>query len=175
MQARSSLLLMAAIATAAMTGCGRIPESDAQRKAREAAEPAPPAARASYSAEWVSNDVPATMNADGPAEVRVSVRNTGDWQWSDPLTASPSKPDGRYAIRLTYRWVDESGLSLPQGSARGELQRTVPPGEVANFTIAVVPPSKPGIYQLQFDLVEELVIFFSARGGEKLSVPVTVQ
>lgn len=53
--------------------------------------------------------------------------------------------------------------------------KPVPPGETANFTIVVTPPTEPGKYQLQFDLVHELVAFFSSKGAEKLTVPVTVE
>jgi hypothetical protein len=71
--------------------------------------------------------------------------------------------------------VDANEKPLPASAARGELTAPVPPGETANFTINVAAPKSPGNYQLQLDLVEELVFFFSNKGNEKLTVPVTVQ
>ena len=170
-----SLILPAALAIALLTGCGRTPESDAQRKAEAETDKATPPTRSSYSVQWVSNDVPATMTRDRAVEVKISAKNTGDWTWRDPFTAHPSRPDGRHAVRLTYRWMDQDGGLLPQGSARAELLKALPAGETATFTLLVTPPSEPGRYQLQFDLVEELVAFFSAHGAEKLAVPVVVE
>ena len=67
------------------------------------------------------------------------------------------------------------GKPLAANAVRGELNAPVPPGGTANFTLQVAAPKTPGSYQLQVDLVEELVFFFSAKGNEKLTVPVTVQ
>jgi hypothetical protein len=39
----------------------------------------------------------------------------------------------------------------------------------------VLPPKEPGSYRLEIDVVEELVTFFSAKGTQKLTLPVTVQ
>jgi hypothetical protein len=173
--------LIVCLAGLAMTGCGRSPETetsagDAQTTpAAPAAPAAPKPSHATYSLQWVSNDVPASLPAGKPASVKVSVKNTGDWPWNDPFTANPSKPDGTYAVRLTYSWVGADGKALPPDAARGELKAPVPPGGTADYVIKVAVPKDPGNYKLQFDLVEELVFFFSAKGPEKLTVPVIVQ
>src|SRR2546421_7113081 len=145
-----------------LTSCDRKPSAD---KARHE----------SYSLQWVSNDVPATMSPDEPMPVHVSVKNTGTWPWLNPDAANPATADGSYAVRLSYRWARADGKLLPQGSERGELNATVSPGETANFTMEVVPPKEAGGYSLEFDLVQELVTFFSAKGTQKLTVPVTVR
>ena len=154
---------------ALVISCNRKPETEA---------PAVPEAKAThgrYSLEWISKDIPATMSAGKAALVRVSVKNTGDWPWLNAAAANPSKPDGSYAVRLSYRWASTDGKLLPQGSDRGELTATIPPGDTANFTMEVVPPNESGDYRLEVDLVEELVTFFSAKGTQKLTAPVTVQ
>jgi hypothetical protein len=162
------------LASAAIFGCGRTPETEAPVDA-QGGPTAPKPAHNTYALEWVSNDIPATMPAGKPASIKVSVKNTGDWPWNDPFAANPSQPNGTYAVRLSYRWMAPNGQALPQDSARGELTAPVPPGGTAKFTMTVTAPKDPGNYQLQVDLVEELVVFFSAKGTQKLSVPVAVQ
>jgi hypothetical protein len=125
--------------------------------------------------EWVRHDIPQTMSAGGYVTIHVSAKNTGDWIWLNPPHANPSLPDGRYAVRLCYRWATSDSQLLPQESGRGDLQMPVGPGQVANFTMDVKAPEDADRYELQIDLVEELVTFFSTRGAEKLKVPVIVQ
>jgi len=172
--------LIVCLAVAAMIGCGRSPDTeapaaDAQTAAASATSAAPKPSHASYSLQWVSNDIPSTMSVGKTVPVKVGVKNTGDWPWNDPFAANPSKPDGTYAVRLCYSWVGTDGKPLAANAVRGELNAPVPPGGTANFTLQVTAPKTPGSYQLQVDLVEELVFFFSATGNEKLTVPVTVQ
>lgn len=138
-------------------------------------EPGAKVVHEKYSLEWVSNDIPATMTAGKATAVHISVKNTGNWPWLNAAAANPPKPDGSYAVRLSYRWAGADGKLLPQGSGRGELNATVPLGDTAKFSMEVIAPTETGSYRLEVDLVQELVAFFSAQGAEKLSVPVTVQ
>lgn len=161
------------VLVAVMTACGRSPEIESP--ATDAAGPAAKPSHAKYALQWVSNDISQTMSAGKAAPVHISVKNTGDWAWPDAQTANPSQPDGRYAVRLTYRWVTANNVALPENPARGEITAPVPPGGTAVFSLEINPPKESGSYQLQLDLVQELVTFFSAKGVEKLVVPVTVQ
>jgi hypothetical protein len=160
------------LAGAVMIGCGRSPESEAP--ATDAPAAPTKGMHNSYSLQWVSNDVPAKMAPGAAVPIKVSVKNTGDWPWPDPFTANPSHPDGTYAVRLTYGWATADGKVLPDPT-RGEIAAPVPPDQTANFSLTITAPKQPGSYQLKIDLVEELVTFFSAKGTEKLVVPVTVQ
>jgi len=164
-----SRYLQAAFAFAVLlASCDRKPSAEAP------GAPGSKTTHQTYSLQWVSNDVPSTMPANKSTAVHVSVKNTGDWAWPNPSAANPPKPDGSYAVRLSYRWADATGKLLPQGAERGELSASVPAGETANFSMEILAPKDPGSYQLQLDLVEELVSFFSAKGAQKLIVPVTV-
>jgi len=152
-----------------LTSCDRKPSADTSTA------PDGKARHESYSLQWVSNDVPATMAAGKAAAVHISVKNTGNWTWPNPATANLSKPDGSYAVRLSYRWANAEGKLERQGDERGELSAPVSPGDTANFSMNVLPPKEPGSYRLEIDVVEELVTFFSAKGTQKLTLPVTVQ
>jgi hypothetical protein len=154
---------------AALFGCGRTPETKAPVDAQQQQPTSPSTAKpvhTKYALEWVSNDIPSTMPAGKPTTIKVSVKNTGDWAW---------KPEGLYPVRLSYRWVAGNEQALPQDSVRGELSAPVLPGGTANFSMSVAAPKERGNYQLQVDLVEDLVAFFSSEGTQRLVVPVTVQ
>jgi len=174
-------LIMTSLSVLFLFGCGRASDAQNPSQAQEGTTfggptVVAPAKRSHvYSLQWISNYIPQTMSIGSVNSVQVSVKNSGDWTWPDPKSANPSKPDGTYAVRLSYRWAHLDGKFLPQDSVRGDLPSSVPSGAIANFVIDVVAPKDPGSYKLQLDLVEELVNFFSAKGGEKLIVPVTVQ
>jgi hypothetical protein len=139
-----------------------------------AAQNAMPRRAHDYSLLWVDNNIPPTMSAGSSTQAHVRVKNTGDWTWPDAKTANPPKPDGSYAVRLTYRWASAEGALLPENQTRGELPANIPPGEMADFAIKIDAPKAAGQYQLQVDVVEELITFFSAKGMKKLIVPITV-
>ncbi|MEO6326408.1 MAG: hypothetical protein ABIT01_16280 [Thermoanaerobaculia bacterium] len=141
------------------------------------AAPAAPAApvHGKYLLLWESNDSPSSMRHDSEALVHVSAKNSGDWPWPNPAAASPTNPTGMYAVRLAYRWLREDGSLAGEYPTRADLPVSVPPGGTATFTIKVIAPPSPGKYQLQFDLVEELVTWFEGKGNPKLLVPVTVE
>jgi hypothetical protein len=166
---------------AVLIGCDRSSKapvtdnSPAQPASTAAPAPGLDLVHSTYAAQWVDNNIPAAMRSGVPTPVQVRVKNTGDWTWPDAKAAHPSKPDGSYAVRLTYRWVGSDKTPLPENSGRGEISAPVPAGGTASFSIEIIPPKESGSYQLQLDLVQELVTFFSAKGVEKLSVPVTVQ
>src|SRR5688500_157783 len=130
-------LATACLIASAFAGCGRSPETEAPSADGTSAVRS---MHATYSLQCVTHDIPQTMTPGVATPVRVSVKNTGDWPWPDPMTANPSRPDGSKAVRLSYRWVGPDGKLLPQDAVRGELTKPVPPGETANLTIQVVPP-----------------------------------
>ncbi len=164
-----------------LAGCGRRRVERTSEGAPTAASPAPPpdaqkrSASASYSLQWVSNNVPPTMSRGATVPVQVSVKNTGDWAWPDPKTANPSDPSGAYSVRLGYDWKKARAGTPQVAPARGDLATSIPPGGTATFTIDVTAPKEAGAYDLELDLVEELVTWFNAKGSSKLRVPVTVK
>ena len=133
-----------------------------------------PTSQKKYWLEWVGHTIPSTMRPGVVLPVTVTVKNTGDWLWPDKRMASPEKLDGTYAVRLSYRWAKPDGQLLTENTERADLAASIEPGTVANFIIKITPPAQPANYQLELDLVEELVTFFSAKGMKKLVLPVTV-
>lgn len=166
-------LLLALVGTA----CGG-PTEEASPSAAAAPTPStaplPAPMHGAYALQWVEQDVPATLQRGTVVPVQVKVKNTGDWTWPDPSTAQPGSASGAHAVRLGYSWA-RPGEKPAYDSRRADLAAPVGPGETASFTIQVGAPGEPGDYQLQLDLVEELVIWFRAKGADTLIVPVQVE
>ena len=156
--------------------CGRVPVEgeDANPPVRPEAGNSATRSDLFYTLEWSSHNVTPTLKRGSSRSVEVLVKNKGDQAWPDPKSADP-KGDGSYAIRLGYRWLGPDGLPITQYEARADLASAVPAGGTARFSMDVIAPAEPGRYTLQFDLVEELVVWFEAKGVPKLLVPVTIE
>jgi hypothetical protein len=128
----------------------------------------------SYRVRWAYHDVPASVAPGANFTAHVHAQNLCDWTWPDPKTANPPRPEGGLAVRLAYTWTTADGKALLESSARGDIARPVSPDALGEFSIAISSPRELGSYQIHFDLVEELVTFFSKNGTEKLVVPVVV-
>ena len=130
---------------------------------------------AKYAVGWLTNDMPTQMARGSAVPVHIQVRNAGDWTWPDKQAANPANPDGSYAVRLGYHWVSRGKPAPPDTRVRGELSKPLPPGETATIELTLTAPDEPGEYQLQLDLVEELVAWFSEKGAQPLMLPVSVR
>jgi hypothetical protein len=148
------------------------PQGEHWQKVPVARTPMPPTA---YRVEWDGSAIPREMQADTESIVRLSFTNRGDEVWPDPLAGDPDKRDGSYAVRLGCQWLGAANDPSRKPDRRIELPRPVRPGETMTLLVNVKAPSQPGEYQLEFELVQELVVWFDAQGGDKLLVPVVVK
>jgi hypothetical protein len=164
-------------------GCGRRAQEaqTAGPAAQEstATQPTPPPGRplpdSAFRVNWGKHNVPSTLAAGATVRVNITVRNDSDTTWPDPRTADASET-GAYAVRLSYRWLHETDDTPAQDDqSRLDLPAPLAPGESVTLTVPVTVPGRTGRYRLQFDLVQELVAWFEAKGAARLIVPVTVQ
>lgn len=81
----------------------------------------------------------------------VEVINRGTEAWPGGMEAKP-------LIRLAYRWIDADG-SATEG-LRTPLGAPLAPGASAIVPLLVQPPRAPGRYEIEVDLVHELVKWF---------------
>ncbi|MGN6362168.1 MAG: hypothetical protein ACTHNK_17430, partial [Thermomicrobiales bacterium] len=81
----------------------------------------------------------------------------------------------RYQVRLGDRWFDASGTSLVRDDGRAPLLDDLAPNDFMNLTLMITAPTLPGKYVLDIDLVQEGVIWFSARGSTPLRLVVQVR
>ena len=109
-----------------------------------------------------SIDAPARLRcAPGAAlPLHILVRNVGTGTW-------PTKgdDDGSYSIRLGNHWRGRFGWMLRRDDARTELAHDLAPGESMEIGINPVAPSLPGVYTLEFDMVQEHVRWFAQAGS----------
>ncbi|HVT16702.1 MAG TPA: hypothetical protein VHQ90_11065 [Thermoanaerobaculia bacterium] len=102
----------------------------------------------------------------------VGFRNMGDHVWPDPAATDAAR-SGAYAVRLTYRWRrGDSWIGAYEG--RADLREPLPPGQATTVQIVIVAPAEQGSYGLQFDLIQEGVSTFEAKGARTFVVPVRV-
>ncbi len=135
-----------------------------RRRARPGAGPGPldPVACASA----LEADLPATFPTRHALELRATVHNRGT-----AVLASA----GAHPVRLSYRWLDAEGRVVLEG-LRGELGRTLPPGDAAPVTAGLLTPWDEGDYELRVSLVQEHVRWFDdVDPANGLRVPARVR
>lgn len=110
------------------------------------------------SAEFVSQIVPATMRAGQPYTVTVKMLNTGTSTWTaaNAYFLGSSNPAG------TRTW---------NSAGRVTVAASTPPGAVATFTIPITAPLKAGVYDFQWQMMQELRFFFG-DATDNLSITV---
>ncbi len=89
--------------------------------------------------------------------VTVQVTNTGLLPWDS--SASPP-------VLLSYHWlVDGGDRVVTYDGERTEFPGTVDPGETVTVQAFVRAPAQSGSYQLEWDVVEEGLLWFSTEQG----------
>jgi SAM-dependent methyltransferase len=116
-------------------------------------------------------DTPAALRCAPAATLplRIMVRNAGNGTWP-----AMGEDDGRYAIRLGNHWRSRFGWMLRRDDQRTELAHDLAPGESLEIGINPVAPAKPGVYVLEFDMVQELVRWFAQAGSHRARTRVHV-
>jgi hypothetical protein len=142
-------------------------------RARAVAPPGPLPASA-FRVKWES--IETTSHIVPPGErVRVLVRfrNTGDRVWPDPQLADPAEASGKNAIRLGCRWLNANGR-VHTDFDRVNLPFPLMPDQSIELATITTAPREPGVYRLQFDLVQEMVAWFGDRNNPRPSVTIRV-
>ena len=149
--------------------------AEAPGRATSSPRPVRPLPGEAYRVEWVGNTVPATMKPGASATVTVTIKNVSGTSWPGP-NSSGSEPAIAGAVRLGHRWWSESSpIPISESASRADLERGLGPGESATLQVVVTAPTSPGEYELEFDLVQELVTWFGAKGAATSLVRVRVE
>jgi Ig-like domain-containing protein len=130
-----------------------------------------------FKMQWEQCSVPGPMAPGSKQTVQVKIKNTGDTEWPDRAKADPKLKQGAFAVRLSYQWLLDNGrdYATTYGNLRADLPNPVKPGESVVVPIEITAPPTAGRYQLQFDLLQELVSWFGDKGAEKCIHPVVVR
>jgi len=99
--------------------------------------------------------VSALAVAGAQGAVPLTLTNTGSFTWA---------AGGANPVTLSYHWIDASGAAAVWDGARTRLAAEVPAGGTATVQAAVRFPAAAGTFTLRWDLVEEGVTWFSAKG-----------
>jgi len=163
-------LLCAMACVTACTGSEAKPEPPGPGK-----PVAEPLRDSGFRPEWGIPAVPTRVGAGQRFPAAVLVTNGGDQTWL-PARYSDGRVLAAGAVRLGYRWWKGSDHNTPytEYAGRGELNAPVGPWQTALVAVEVVAPDRPADYELQLDLVQELVAWFATRGAATLFVPVRV-
>ena len=118
--------------------------------------PDPPDPVPTNAATFVSQSVPASVQAGQTATVSVQMRNSGTTTWTSASN---------------YRLGSQNPLdNTTWGTHRAELSGPVAPGQTGTFTFTIHAPSASGTYNFQWRMVRDGVAWFGA-----LSTNVAVQ
>ena len=122
-----------------------------------------------FQVAFESHKVASEMKSGKTVSADITVKNISPMTW-------PSKPDhkDRYAVNLSYHWLNRKGATVVFDGLRTPLPRDLRPGESVNLKAAVQAPAKPGRYILEVTLVQEHWAWFPEKNGAKLVLPVTV-
>jgi SAM-dependent methyltransferase len=107
----------------------------------------------------------------GPGDVlRVALRvkNAGDTLWLHRWTEA-----GGYVV-LSGNLIDATGHRVRSGFFRIALPHDVPAGDSATLDAEIPLPAEAGRYEVEFDLVDEHVMWFSQAGSPTTRVAVEV-
>ncbi len=120
-------------------------------------DPTPPPAvpvtvQVGYAFSVVGGSRPLWLRPGGEVTRSLVVRNDGSVPW----------PGGR-SFALSYHWFRRDGTLVEWDGARTTIERPLEPGATEAVEARVHAPDRPGLYRLQWDLVEENVTWFSAR------------
>lgn len=160
----------------AATGCERMQQRFAYdpKDFWVAPPPKTPLPDSAFRVRWNAHTVPPQLRANADVDVRLSLTNVSDQLWPGAVTADPEKRDGAYAVRLAYQWVPHGIAAAQKPADRVELPVPLAPGATSEFLVNLRAPAAPGDYDVVFELVQESVAWFDAKGGAKLVVPVRV-
>jgi cell division septation protein DedD len=122
-----------------------------------------------FQVAFESHNVASDMKSGKTVSADITVKNVSPVTW-------PSKPDNqdRYAVHLSYHWLNRKGATVVFDGLRTPLPRDLKPGESVNLKATIQAPAEPGRHTLEVTLVQEHSAWFPEKKGAKLVLPVTV-
>lgn len=176
MRHNSFLLIAALLATFVLAGCGS--ESTTNKTPTlESANPEASVERvlvalpdSAFKQQLTVVSPPSTMAPGARAELSVRVKNTSDTTW--PMRGRAG--DGIYQVNLGDRWMDGENKDV-KVDERIFLPRALKPGEEVELPFVMVAPAKAGDYNIEVDMVQEGVAWFSQKGATPAKLKIKVQ
>jgi hypothetical protein len=128
-----------------------------------------------FALQLSANDIPPTWKSETGIRCKIRIRNKADVALSS--VGGDTDDPGRYAIRLSYRWVENGRKigSLDGFDSRTPLPTLLRPNEEMTLKMAIKAPPKPGRYSLEIEAVQELVAWFKDKGCPGIRIAVEVK
>src|SRR5262249_6711185 len=78
-------------------------------------------------------------------------------------------------VNVGNHWLSQHGELLVLDDARAPLPAAMKPQEEAEIRLTVTAPKRPGPHWLEFDVVQEFVLWFQTMGSQTTRIPCHVQ
>ena len=130
-----------------------------------------PMPASAFNAEIMMVSMINKFRAGRPESLDVVVRNTGNSVWP-ALTRNNREA---FKVRLGNHWLNAGGQIVVFDDGRSELPFDIEPEAEAKVELWVKPPTNPGNYIVEIDMVQEAVAWFAQKGSKTLKVKVTVE
>jgi len=128
----------------------------------------PPPAKP-YGVQYTAHNTPESAIAGQNNMVSITLRNTGTRAWTTT---------GEHPFRMGYHWYNSDGSETPAHlweDYRANLPHRVPPNGLVTLNCKLGMPRLAGSYEVRWDMVEEMVTWFSWQGVKTLNVQVDVK
>ena len=130
-------------------------------------------------AEFLKIEIPDVWEAGKPLPIRVIVRNSGDTIWKADVQ-NRERPIGEVHLAVSDWRNRQSGESLKDQSpqlfvSRGFLPHDVAPDEEVRVDMLLRTPNIAGEFEVEFDMVSELIQWFSASGSTPVMQKITLE
>lgn len=113
--------------------------------------------------------IPQIVLAGAVLQLEVSLKNEGDTLWlSDPNSTTGF-------VTIGTKLLDERRQLLSDALERSNLPHNVPPGQTVALTHRFTAPTKPGLYWIKLDLVDEQIAWFEDEGSQPLIFSIQVR
>jgi hypothetical protein len=106
------------------------------------------------------------LRAGIPEKIRIAISNHTTDTWLNNETMP---------ISACYHWLSYSGEMFEFEGMRTPLPEPIAPNSSLELDLSVIPPDRPGRYQLQLTLLHENVCWFEERGFTANAYPVDIE
>ena len=131
--------------------------------------PRAPLPDGAFRAEISVPGVAATVPKGEQLQLSVFIKNAGDTLWP-----GCERSAGKFQINLGSHWLNANGQVASQEEGRSPIPADLAPGQEITLSFAVAAPAEPGLYVLEFDMVQEGVSWFGLKGSRTCRARITV-
>jgi len=169
-------VLVPALASFALACGGKTPNPVVQTQPSKLQTPNEPVALPNngFKAELTLIEPPAKLRSGQKETIRVKIKNASEVMWWSRGAPTNTRPDNKFYIAAGDRWLKSDGSLLTNMDGRYGIGKDLKPGEETEIPLLITAPTDPGEYNLEVDLVQEQVTWFSEKGSPTAKAKVTV-